>query len=603
MTPRVTERPASSPPATPQETPPATPEDAAAPPPAPAGDLEQLRAILIGSRLEDIAAVQARLDDPALLARTISPALPEAIARGSQDPRLARALAPTLEHAITASVRRNPHPLADALFPVMGPAIRSAIAHALSTMLESFNRTIEHSVSWQAMRWRLEALRTGKPFAEVVLLHTLEYRVEQVFLVHRETGLLLQHVAAPSSGAHDADMISAMLTAIRDFARDSFGAAADETLDAFKIGDVSGIVEQGPYAIVAAVASGLPPAELRVALKDAIETIHLHFSNELAAFTGDSAPFAAARPVLEACLLAKYRTRRRAGISWRWGLAGAAAAVALAVWLGFSIRDGRRWNSYLNRLRAEPGLVVVDAERRGRTFTVSGLRDPLAIDPATLVAASGLPAGRVVARWQPYQTLEPSFVLARATRLLRPPANVTLAMHDGVLSAVGAAAADWVMDSERLAPTIAGVRRFDREPTRTLESSVAREHETASLTFLRGTTDFTPGEEQRRARVFALLQRADALARASGQRVQLRVVGHTDADGTEALNRPLSAARADVIVAALAPLELQATDATAEGIGAARPLTPGRSDSDKRLNRRVSFLVSFTGREAAGRRP
>ena len=61
------------------------------------------------------------------------------------DPHLTRALAPTIEEAITASVQKNPHPLADALFPVIGPAVRKAIAASLSAMLESLNRTVEHS--------------------------------------------------------------------------------------------------------------------------------------------------------------------------------------------------------------------------------------------------------------------------------------------------------------------------------------------------------------------------------------------------------------------------------------------------------------------------
>ena len=69
----------------------------------------------------------------------------------------------------------------------------------------------------------MTAWRTGKSFAEVVLLNTLVYRVEQVFLIHAQTGLLLQHVVADAVTAQDADMVSGMLTAIRDFARDSFG--------------------------------------------------------------------------------------------------------------------------------------------------------------------------------------------------------------------------------------------------------------------------------------------------------------------------------------------------------------------------------------------
>lgn len=70
-------------------------------------------------------------------------------------------------------------------------------------------------------------MRTGASFAEVVLRHTLLYRVEQVFLVHRESGLLLHHLTAQSIAAQAPDMVAGMLTAIQDFARDSFQVAQE----------------------------------------------------------------------------------------------------------------------------------------------------------------------------------------------------------------------------------------------------------------------------------------------------------------------------------------------------------------------------------------
>ena len=170
-------------------------------------------------------ALQARLGDPAVQARQVAAVLPQALQLQALDPELARALAPPVEDAITASIHRNPKPLADALFPVMGPAIRKAVAASLVGMVESFNRTLEHSLSWRSLTWRVEAFRTGRSFGEVVLLHTLLFRVEQVFLIDRTSGLLLQHVQAGVAGVQDADMVSGMLTAIRDFVGDSFAVA------------------------------------------------------------------------------------------------------------------------------------------------------------------------------------------------------------------------------------------------------------------------------------------------------------------------------------------------------------------------------------------
>jgi OOP family OmpA-OmpF porin len=71
------------------------------------------------------------------------------------------------------------------------PGIQKAVAAAISEMTQSLDQTLEHELSPKSFKWRLEAKLTGKSFAEVVLLHTLLYQVEQVFLSHKESGLVL----------------------------------------------------------------------------------------------------------------------------------------------------------------------------------------------------------------------------------------------------------------------------------------------------------------------------------------------------------------------------------------------------------------------------
>ena len=133
----------------------------------PTAQFAELRTLLVGPEQRQLRALQTRLDDPVAQARDVSRVLPAAVELRTNDPHLKRALAPTIEESISASVRRNPQPLADALFPIIGPAIRKAIAATLSGMLESLNTTLEHSLSWRSVRWRLDARRTGKSFAEI----------------------------------------------------------------------------------------------------------------------------------------------------------------------------------------------------------------------------------------------------------------------------------------------------------------------------------------------------------------------------------------------------------------------------------------------------
>jgi len=267
-------------------------------------ELANLRMLLLSPEQEEIARLRQRLDDPRIRADELSRVLAEAIViRASTDKKLAQALLPTIEETIKDSVKKDPKFLADAIFPVIGPAMRKAIAESIRSMFQSMNETLSYAFSWKGLKWRLESIQTGKPFAEIVLMHTLIYSVEQVFLVHRETGLVLQHVATTSAGIKDVDMVSGMLTAIQDFVHDSFGASENQILQSLHVGEYSIWVEQGPQVALAAVIQGNPPEELRGKLEDAVEKIEFQQSRVLQEFKGDVTPFATSRYHLESCLV------------------------------------------------------------------------------------------------------------------------------------------------------------------------------------------------------------------------------------------------------------------------------------------------------------
>src|SRR5579863_6344647 len=171
--------------------------------------LAELRAILLGPDRAAWESMRQRLDNPSRRAEDVAGVLAEAVrlrARAHSDVKLRRALQPLLEEALQLSVQSNPRMLADALFPIFGKAIRKAITSELDGMLQSLSQTLEQNVSWRSVQWRWESIRTGKPYAEIVLLRSLLYRVEQVFLIHRKTGLLLQYAATETAETKDPEM-------------------------------------------------------------------------------------------------------------------------------------------------------------------------------------------------------------------------------------------------------------------------------------------------------------------------------------------------------------------------------------------------------------
>ncbi len=553
--------------------------------------MAELRTLLLGPAEAQIAEVHARLTDPRRQLEEVSHVLPAAISvRTRQDDELTDALAPTVAAALQQSVRRNPQPLADAIFPIMGPAIRKAIATALSGMVQSLNQTLAYSLSAQGLKWRLEAFRTGKSFAEVVLLKTLRYRVEQVFLIHQETGLLLQQVSAPGTQVQDADMVSGMLTAIQDFVHDSFGTPRADELEALQVGEVTVWVERGPLAALAAVIRGNAPQDLRGLLQETLERIHLQFGASLSEFKGDAAPFADTAPLLEDCLTAHYDSGQAKAQGRRRitpvTVIASVLLIAFLIWGFFWLRDKRRWDNYVEKLRNEPGIVVAETGTREGKHFLSGLRDPLARDPQLILNEARVDPGKVISHWEPFQALTSDFVLARARSLLNPPATVRLNLKDGALEAEGFATHDWVMETRRAARFLPGVTGFQDAGLLDLNRI-----EDPLLMFELDRAELVPGQADKFKLLAADIERLQSLAMRMQKKVRLEISGHADTSGTEARNVTLSHERAQTVAAALEARLPKWSNLTINAVGSKERVREELTDADRATNRSVTFRV------------
>ena len=452
--------------------------------------------------------------------------------------------------------RGNRNDLAAAIFPLIGPAVRKAMSDATAGMVDTVNSAIANSFSPRVLRWRLESWRTGVPFAQIVLTHTLAHQVEHVLLIHKETGLLLAHV--PDEGSTDGDVISGMLTAIRDFVNDSFLPRATGEMRRFSVGDVNVLTETGPHAYLAAVVRGNPPEALREQLERATEEVHRRWSAELKAFAGDTAPFAEVRPLLAACLTsssvpAVERPRRRiARVAWI-----ATAAVALIAAAALVTRSNRQWSRAVDRLEQEPGIVLTTAERDGGRWRFAGFRDPLAQDPAAVLAAAGVDTSRVDATWESYESTQPPLVLARARRELAAPPGIDLTLAGDTLMLRGAATSRWIARAVLRGPTIPGVSHLDAGAVTPLPSPDLAELRMAVETH---QVAFAPASERldsaghvtigQAAAAIGSLQRAAA---DNGERIAVFLIldpeGEAPAAGHDLAQRRLQATRAALIAA------------------------------------------------------
>jgi len=515
-------------------------------------DWTQLRSLLLAPEQTQLDEIRERLDNLVIHARDISRVLPDAFTlRGEQDPPLSKALAPYVENGFIAAVRKSPRTIVDAIAPIMGPAIRQAITRALQGMMQSFNQTMDESLSIRGLRWRFEAWRTGRSFAEVVLLHTLRYRVEQVFLIHRTTGLLLHHVATESAAVQDQHLVSGMLTAIQEYVRDSFGATRDEMLDHLQVGEWTVWIEHGSHAYVAAVVRGTPPTSLRQNIRDVVDDLHVRYASALEQFSGDPTPFHATHSHLEACVQAHYDLPPKPGALKLWILGG--GLLLLLSWWGWATyHTHARWLYLVDQLQAEPGIVVTQAQPILGGYRLEGLRDPLAKDPLSVIREAGIEPSIVMATWSSFYALEPQLILTRARTILQPPDTVQFHMDGDTLVATGVASHEWVRETRRLAVLVPGISHYRDEGLFTASiPDLLKQVSRTIIHFNSGSAQIEPSEHAGVTSAADALRDLGHAALQAGRRVRLEIRGWTDETGSASTNAELGKRRAQSVFVAL----------------------------------------------------
>ncbi len=212
-----------------------------------------------------LAATEHRLDDDGRRAAEVSRVLPRSVELERERRGAPMSLEPEVEQAMYQSIRKDPEVMAEALFPVLGPAIRKLIAD-----LFTFNP---------------KASGAG-------------FQISHVYLMHRETGLPLAVSAHVDESEGEADMVSGMLDALTSFVQDAFGATDSDGLRDLRVGDVTVLVEWGPQAVLAVVTRGVVTDEVRPAMQQRLELIHRSHAEAFHTYQGDDTPFRNLEPTL-----------------------------------------------------------------------------------------------------------------------------------------------------------------------------------------------------------------------------------------------------------------------------------------------------------------
>jgi len=620
-------------------------------------ELDELRDLLLGPEKRDLHHIKKRLDDPTLRALEVSRVLPEAIShRITRDKKLSNALQPVIDDGVDSYLRTHSQAITDAIVPVMGESLKTALYIKVRNKLESINDFFVRNFSLKGFRWRFESIKSKKSMDEIIHFHTLRYRVEQVFIIHRNSGSVLQHVSEFKDEAiEEASMFSETLKAIQS----SASHQNDPAVNTLQLGNHTVWVEQGNQLMLAGVIRGTPSYEIRQVFKKTLTKIENDFREEINSFDGkDVSSFKSCEDQLKACLKVEYG-KRNSSLKPLW-IITACIVLMLSVWGYFSIREHILWNRYVDRLNSAHGIVVTKHEKIGNNFYISGLKDPMAINPYELLAEINIDPKRVISEWEPYFALHPDIISQRARKILEAPETVSFRSENGILYVSGLAPDKWIKNAQEKASAIPGIIRLEKDNLFDLNASelfLARVSvqleppQTVFLNFSDGTLIISgsaphewiqkmrqkvrtmPGivhvndsnlvdidvselamiKERIESHVFLFRiggatpvpnqeKIIETLAGEINQlneiiskigRGHVEIVGHTDNTGSEKANLKVSQNRAEKVLNLLRQKGTNTRYLTAIGVGDKEPLRKSRSSLDREMNRSVTFRVLF----------
>jgi len=376
-----------------------------------------------------LAAIEKRLNDPASRIADIDEVIDPVLRKNLENEnRLRKALNPVLVEQFHQTARQEPDVMAEALFPILGPAVRKMIANLLSP-----DKTSKRA-----------------------------YKLEQLLLIDKESGLPICQATSDTVVSRDADMVSGMLSAIQSFVHDAFSADEFDGLNTLKVGELSVWIEWGPSSVLAAVLRGAPPNHLREAMQIYLEHVHVDNEAALRHYSGDTDQFAHLKPGL-LDLLSNHdgrlqtRFRNLSPTIKRWFVAGLIGLLFIVGWAFYDANDSRRWQRYIDGLNAIPGVLVLHHERGFRDYRIVGLKDPMASLPDTLSNLAGINASHITHQFESYQALHPALVLQRLRSVINVPADVTLLLEDSVLKISGNIDYQWLKLVRQYTASIAGI--------------------------------------------------------------------------------------------------------------------------------------------------
>jgi len=236
--------------------------------------LEQLRQVLLSEDREALSAIREVLEDEALLSEKVSPIIRQHLAFIKEN--FQEEYGTIIEEIVSKKLSESQDEIVNMIFPKLNTIIKKFITAQFQILKEGIDtqiKTVQNRFSPKQLFNRF----FGPSDSEIVLSQLDSPEVHEVYLVQRESGLLLGSYAKEKNT--DQDVIAGMLTAIKSFAEDAFNRGKED-------------LEMIQYENYKIFLHNLPSYYFAVAMTGSISTSEKeNLSNKLITFAKENVPF------------------------------------------------------------------------------------------------------------------------------------------------------------------------------------------------------------------------------------------------------------------------------------------------------------------------
>lgn len=201
---------------------------------------------------------------------------------------LSHSLQSVISPAISKEIADNKDTMIDALYPIMGGMISKYVTQAIKEMMENINKKIEDGLSTDRIKRKVKAKLSGVSETELLLEESGDARILSMFVIHKETSLLIAEAYLEDQKIDDAHMVASMASAIKDFINDWIeNNETNNEVQLLSYGNATLYIESAGSVFVVAFLDSEPDHTLRKEINTFFASLLTKYADFFQEFEGD----------------------------------------------------------------------------------------------------------------------------------------------------------------------------------------------------------------------------------------------------------------------------------------------------------------------------